>query len=161
MRVLFVFLTTALATHAVIQQHFGLHHINQFTITSSGETVAIYGTVKETDTVLLTHHRRDAHGKLEGAIVAPEEERVHFEKAREFWTGFAKKRFHYYAQQSTKVPVERVAVQRWVKEGAVVTVGEVQLKVLATPGFTRGAISYVGTVNGQRVAFTGDLIMGD
>ena len=161
MRVLLVFLTTALATHAAIQQHFGLHHVNQFTVTSSGKTVAIYGAVNGTDTVLLTHHRRDAHGKLAGAIVAPEAERVHFEKAREFWTGFAKKRFHYYAQQSTKVPVEPVVVRRWVKEGDVVTVGAVRLKVLATPGFTRGAVSYVGTVEGRRVGFTGDLIMGD
>ena len=43
----------------------------------------------------------------------------------------------------------------------MVTVGEVRLKVLATPGFTRGAVSYVGTVEGRRVGFTGDLIMGD
>ena len=161
MRVLLVFLTTALAAHAAIQQRFELRHVNQFTVTSSGKTLAVYGAVKETDTVLLTHHRRDAHGKLAGSIIAPEAERVHFEKAREFWTGFAKKRFHYYAQQSTKVPVEPIAVQRWVKEGDVVTVGKVRLEVLATPGFTRGAVSYVGTVEGRRVGFTGDLIMGD
>ena len=61
MRVLLVFLTTALATHAAIQQHFGLHHVNQFTVTASGKTAAIYGAVKGADTVLLTHHRRDAH----------------------------------------------------------------------------------------------------
>ncbi len=161
MRVSLVFLITTLAAHAGVRQHFGLRHVNQFTITSGGKSLAIYGAVKGADTVLLTHHRRDALGEPGGAVVAPAAERAHFEKAREFWTGFAKKRFHYYAQQSTKVPVEPIAVQRWVKEGDVVTVGKVRLRVLATPGFTRGAVSYVGTVDGQRVAFTGDLIMGD
>ncbi len=162
MRVSLVFLITTLAAHAGVRQHFGLRHVNQFTITSGGKSLAIYGAVKGADTVLLTHHRRDALGKLGGVtVIAPAAERAHFEKAREFWTGFAKKRFHYYAQQSTKVPVEPIAVQRWVKEGDVVTVGKVRLRVLATPGFTRGAVSYVGTVDGQRVAFTGDLIMGD
>ena len=93
MRVSLVFLITALAAHAGLRQHFGLRHINQFTVSSGGKTVAIYGAVKGADTVLLTHHRRDAHGKLAGAIVAPAAERAHFEKAREFWAGFAKTRF--------------------------------------------------------------------
>ena len=161
MRVSLVFLITALAAHAGVRQHFGLRHINQFSVSSGGKTMAVYGAVKGADRVLLTHHRRGALGKIGGAVVAPAAERAHFEKAHEFWTGFAKKRFHYYAQQSTKVPVEPIAVQRWVKEGDVVTVGKVRLRVLATPGFTRGAVSYVGTVDGRRVAFTGDLIMGD
>jgi hypothetical protein len=138
MRVSLILLITTLAAQAAVRQHFGPRHVNQFTVSSGGKTVAIYGAVKGADTVLLTHHRRDAHGKLAGAIVAPAAVRTHFEKAREFWAGFAKKRFHYYAQQSTKVAVEPVAVRRWVKEGDVVTVGKVQLKVLATPGFTRG-----------------------
>ena len=161
MRVSLVFLITALAAHAGVRQHFGLRHINQFTVSSGGKTVAIYGAVKGADTVLLTHHRRDAHGKLAGAIVAPEAERVHFEKAREFWAGFAKKRFHYYTQQSTKILVEPMRVERWVKGGEVVEWEGLRFEVIDTPGFTRGSVSYLATIDDKRVAFTGDLIYGD
>ncbi len=159
MRVVFVFFAACLLAQGEVRQRAGLNHINQYTVRSGGETVAVYGVVKGAGSVLLTHLRRDAFGELSGAVVAPMAERAHFEKAREFWAGFAQKRFHYYAQQSTKVPVAPVAVQRWVKEGDVVSVGALQLRVLATPGFTRGAVSYLGTVDGRRVAFTGDLLM--
>ena len=69
MRISFIFLITTLAAHAAVRQHFGLRHINQFTVGSAGKTVAVYGAVKGADTVLLTHHRRDAFGKRGGAVV--------------------------------------------------------------------------------------------
>ena len=73
----------------------------------------------------------------------------------------ASKRFHYYTQQSTKVFVEPVKVDRWVKGGDVLEIGGLKIRVLDTPGFTRGAVSYLTVVEGRKVAFTGDLIYGD
>ena len=73
----------------------------------------------------------------------------------------ATKRFHYYTQQATKILLEPVKVERWVKGGDVVEVEGIRFEVLDTPGFTRGSVSYLATIDGKRVAFTGDLIYGD
>ena len=37
----------------------------------------------------------------------------------------------------------------------------VQIRVMATPGYTRGAVSYLVEVDGKRIACVGDLIYGD
>ena len=73
----------------------------------------------------------------------------------------AKKRFHYYAQQSTKVLVEPLEVKRWVEDGDLVKAAGVKFQVIATPGYTRESVSYLAVVDGKRCAFTGDLIYGD
>ena len=48
-----------------------------------------------------------------------------------------------------------------MKEGDVVEWRGLRFDVIATPGYTRGAISYVATIDGKKLAFTGDLIYGD
>ena len=52
----------------------------------------------------------------------------------------ANKRFHYYAQQSTKVLVEPLEVKRRVKDGDLVKAAGVKFQVMATPGNTRGPV---------------------
>ena len=99
--------------------------------------------------------------QAKGDVVAPLAERDLFEKTREYWTGMAKKRFHYYTQQSTKIFVEPVKVARWVKGGDGVGWEGLRFEVIDTPGFTRGAVSYLASVDGKKVTFTGDLIYGD
>ena len=94
-------------------------------------------------------------------MVAPESEKELIETPNAFWDGFWTKRFHDYAQQSTKILTEPVKVGRWVKEGDTFDAGGVTFRALDTPGFTRGAVSYVAEIDGKRVAFTGDLIYGD
>ncbi|MFP6886735.1 MAG: hypothetical protein VB997_04205, partial [Opitutales bacterium] len=151
-----------LSVQAGVQQH-DLGYANRFTLVSGDEVLGIYGSSDKAkaDQVLLTHHRRDFVGRVGGRVVAPLAEQDHFTKTVEYWNGMAKKRFHYYTQQSTKVLVKPMKVDRWVKEGGVVEWKDIRFEVLDTPGFTRGAVSYVAMVDGKRSAFTGDLIFGD
>jgi glyoxylase-like metal-dependent hydrolase (beta-lactamase superfamily II) len=71
------------------------------------------------------------------------------------------KRFHDYAQQSTRIPAEAISVNRTVKEGDLIAWEGLSIRVLDTPGYTRGAVSYLVELGGKKVAFTGDLIRDD
>ena len=131
-----------------------------------GENTAIYGVpggARRVSTVLLTHARRDILTRLpaKASFVVPAAEKELFENPQNFWTTFETARFHDYAQQGTKVPVEMVPVARAVADGDIVEAGKVQIRVLSTPGYTRGAVSYLIDAGGKRVACTGDLIYGD
>ncbi|NQV23896.1 MAG: MBL fold metallo-hydrolase [Rhodopirellula sp.] len=156
-----------------ISPHLTFHPraVNGVVVGDKSESVAVYSAPKATtrgvSTVLLTEHRRDVVTAAEDVIaagakvVAPEAERELIETPHSFWESFWTKRFHDYAQQSTKILTEPLKVDRWVKEGDALDAGGVSFRVLETPGFTRGAVSYVADIDGKRVAFTGDLIYGD
>ena len=145
--------------------------VNAAVVERNGKHLAVYGTGNwrefSCEQVLLTHHRRDVVWKAGAArasgaaVVAPEQERDLIENPNEFWDTFTENRFHDYAQQSTKILGQSVAISRWVKEGDVVEWRGLQFKVLETPGYTRGAVSYVATIDDKKIAFTGDLIYGD
>jgi glyoxylase-like metal-dependent hydrolase (beta-lactamase superfamily II) len=143
--------------------------VNQVLVKQGNRRLAIYGAPRPNDVpeqLLLTHHRRDAIsrvGQLEGntKLVAPETERDLIEKPNEFWDAFTTSRFHDYAQQSTKILGEPLAISRWVNEGDVIRWQDVEFHVLETPGYTRGSVSYLATIDGKKVASTGDLIYGD
>ena len=113
--------------------------------------------------VLLTHHRRDVIAAIpeRASVVAPQKEENLFSKTDDYWKTMSSKRFHYYAQQSTKVLAEPIKVDKWVSEGDVIDSSNIKFQVMETPGFTRGAVSYLAVVDGKRCAFTGDLIYGD
>ena len=145
--------------------------VNTVVVRQDGKHLAIYGAENKSgiafEQILVTHHRRDVVCNARDAIseetivVAPEQERDLLEKPAEFWDAFTKSRFHDYAQQSTKIATRPLGVTRWVKEGDVVEWRGISFEVLGTPGFTRGAVSYVATMDGKRIAFVGDLIYGD
>lgn len=119
------------------------------------------------DTVLLTEARRDvtwaARGLAKGGakVIAPENEAELLSHPEKFWAELREKRFHDYAQQSTKVPVEAIPVSRTVKEGDTIAWEGLSIRVLDTPGYTRGAVSYLVELGNKKVAFTGDLIRDD
>ena len=140
-----------------------LGYANRVTLSTGGKTLAFYGlpSKAKADLVLITHHRRDFLSDCGNDVVAPLAEQDHFSKTREYWEGMSTKRFHYYTQQSTKILAEPIEVDRWVKGGDAVEWNGHRFDVLDTPGFTRGSVTYVGEVEGKRVAFTGDLIYGD
>jgi glyoxylase-like metal-dependent hydrolase (beta-lactamase superfamily II) len=94
-------------------------------------------------------------------VIAPLAENLLLEEPEKFWEEFSTGRFHDYAQQSTKILGEAIQVKRWVKGGDVVTSNGATLRVIDTPGYTRGAVSYVAEIDGKKTAFTGDLIYGD
>lgn len=153
------------ASHAE-EMSFDRGPLNNVVVERDGKRLAVYGGA-DCEQVLITHHRRDVVWKARKALaggakaVAPEAERDLLEKPGEFWDAFTQNRFHDYAQQSTKILAQPLAVSRWVKEGDVVEWRGIRFDVLDTPGYTRGAVSYVATIDGKKVAFTGDLIYGD
>ena len=141
--------------------------VNGALIRRDGKSLAVYHEPKTADMLLLTHHRRDVTAAAlrnigeATTVVAPAAEKELFSKTGEHWETFWKKRFHYYAQQSTKILVEPIKVGRWVKDGDEIAWQDLKFKVLGMPGFTRGAISYIAKIDGKTIAFTGDLIYGD
>ncbi len=143
--------------------------VNGVLIKDGDTTVSVYGLPDkvEVDHLLLTHHRRDVVTsaakviKAGAHVHAPDAERGLIEKPEAWWEAFWEKRFHDYSQQSTKVLVKPIRVDTWVKAEDEIKAGDYTFRVLETPGFTRGAVSYVAEIDGKRVAFTGDLIYGD
>src|SRR5688500_13136578 len=97
--------------------------------------------------VLLTHARRDVVATGQ-EIVAPAAERELFEHPERFWADLEKSRFHDYAQRSTKVPVRPIRVTHAVSDGDVLD-GTPRIRVIATPGFTRGAVTYLIEAGGK------------
>lgn len=136
-----------------------------------GDKLLVYGDsgtrVKSPAHVLFTHARRDvvwAGARLVAngaAAVVPERERALFEDPSAFWKTYESARFHDYSQVNTKVLREPVRVTRTVKGGEVLVLNGVRIEVVDTPGYTRGAVSYIVEAGGKRIACTGDLIHSD
>ncbi len=145
--------------------------VNGAFIERGGKSLAVYGDPSGRrplpDTVLLTEARRDvtwAARNLEergASIVAPEKEAELLSHPEKFWAELREKRFHDYAQQTTKVPTEPIPVSRVVKGGETLTWAGLPIRVIDTPGYTRGAVSFLVELDGKNVAFTGDLVRDD
>jgi glyoxylase-like metal-dependent hydrolase (beta-lactamase superfamily II) len=95
------------------------------------------------------------------SFLVPAGERELFENPARFWTAMETGRFHDYAQQSTKIPIEPLANIRAASDGETLEEGATRIRVIGTPGYTRGAVSYLIEAGGKRIACTGDLIYGD
>ena len=142
--------------------------VNGVLLQRDGKTLAVYGDPRENpdpvDTVLLTHHRRDvvwAGRTLVAAgakAVVPAAEVAEFSDVRQFWSSFAQQRFHDYTHKSTKVLGEPMPVWKSVRGGETLTWEGLPIRVLDTPGYTPGAVTYLMELDGQRIAFTGDLM---
>lgn len=143
--------------------------VNGVLLQAGDVNIAVYGWEgpEKVAHVLLSHGRRDVVWKAESAIasgaevVAPAGERFHLEQADEFWQRFEQSRYHDYAQQTTKILPAPIKVSRWIQDGDVLNWNGLQLKTVETPGYTRSAASFVADIGGRKVAFTGDLIVGD
>jgi glyoxylase-like metal-dependent hydrolase (beta-lactamase superfamily II) len=142
--------------------------VNSVLLTDGDHGLAVYGwSGAAVEQVLLTHGRRDVAWAAESAIkggakaIAPRRAEYHLAQSAEHWKAFVKGQFHDYAQQSTKIRLDPLPVAKWVSDGDVVAWRGVELRVLETPGFTRGSVSYLAAIDGKRVAFTGDLVYGD
>lgn len=145
--------------------------VNGAFIERDGKSLAVYGDPtggrSTPDTVLLTEARRDVTWAARGLaqrgaqVVAPAKEAEFLTHPERFWAELREKRFHDYSQQSTRVPVEPMPVSRAVKAGDTLTWADLSFRVLDTPGYTRGSVSYLVELEGRKVAFTGDLIRDD
>ena len=145
--------------------------VNGVCIERDGHIVVVYGdpsgTLQQADVVLFTHSRRDVvwAGQIlveRGArAIVPAAEAAAFAEPQEFWNTFVRARFHDYHQQTTKVPVVPLRVDRSVADGDTIEWQDISVRVMGTPGYTRGAVSYLLEVDGLKYAFVGDLIYGD
>lgn len=145
--------------------------INGIVVERDRRTLVVYGDpakeIKKADVVLFTHFRRDVvwagRTLVEGGSLAvvPAQEKPYFVKGDSIWLNFTRARFHDYANQTTKVGISPLRVHRFVKGGEVITWQDIDFKVLSTPGYTRGSVSYLADIDEKRFVFTGDLIFGD
>lgn len=143
--------------------------VNGAAIERDGYRIAFYGDpagdFENVEKVLLTHHRRDVAWAALGPssrgarVVAPAAELPLIANAKGFWEEFRATRFHDYAQQSTKVLREDLPVQEPARGGRPISWRGLTIQTVDTPGFTRGAVSYIVELQRTRIAFTGDLIL--
>ncbi len=143
--------------------------VNGVLITKGGKTLAVYGDPRENspgaDKVLFTHHRRDVAWAGRALIdrgaeaVYPSTEEPLFIAAPQFWAKYSQ--FHDYAEQSTRILASSFRAGRPVRGGDRVEWNGLAIEVQDTPGYTRGAVSYLFVADGKRIACVGDLIYGD
>ena len=135
------------------------------------QVLVIYGDpgecLKKADKVLFTHSRRDVvwagRALVENGAesVVPLGEVDNFTKVDDFWTAFVKDRYRDSGQQTTKILTEPLRVNHTVRGGDTINWQNVSVRVLDTPGYSRGSVSYFVDVDGSRYGFVGDLIYGD
>ena len=148
--------------------------VNSVTIQRNGHSLAIYVPSADLETpperLLLTHSRRDVvwtaqNPKLSGArISGPAAELEKFTGVQKYWEEMAATgtgQFHDYEQQSTKIITEPLLIDQAVKEGDILKWQNLSFRVIDTPGYSRGAVSYFIEIDKQKIGFVGDLIYGD
>jgi len=117
------------------------------------------------DWVLLTHHHRDQCSSVSRLVatgtkvITPFEEKHFFEEADLFWDSADNILDHRYNFRPHLFTLRSpVSVERAVKGGDIHDWEGLKFQVIDTPGHTDGSITFLVTLGGKRVAFTGDLI---
>jgi len=124
------------------------------------------GGIRWVDGVLFTHHHRDqaigASRVLAGGgwTGAPEAERTLFEDVGSYWSD-PKNRWHVYHFRPHNVLTEPVPIHRTFVDGDTLRWMPARITALSTPGHTDGSMTYLVDVDGQRIAFCGDLIFDE
>ena len=113
--------------------------------------------------VVVTHHHRDQVQGLGRAVATgmeiwvPPVERELIETVDQHWQSRAIAN-SYDVRQDRFSLLESVPVTGSVPEYRELELGAVRLRPVPTPGHTIGSVSYLAEVDGQRVAFVGDLL---
>jgi glyoxylase-like metal-dependent hydrolase (beta-lactamase superfamily II) len=124
--------------------------------------LASVGICRVTD-ILMTHHHRDQGQGLARAVAegiriwAPHMEQDFFHSAAERWQARAL-RNNYDVRQDRFSLLEAVPLAGTLQDYTRRPFGGHDWMVLPTPGHTPGSITLLAEVDGQRAAFTGDLI---
>lgn len=121
--------------------------------------------VTRVDGILHTHHHRD-QCQGDGAAVArripihvPAHEKHLFADARNFWRN--RRIFHlYYVRNDFNTLIEDLPVTSALEDYSVFRwrEGGMEFFVLPTPGHTLGSVTLLASIDGKRVAFSGDLM---
>jgi len=131
----------------------------------SGHALKLLGQigVSKVDAILHTHHHRDqAQGDARAVaeripVHVPAHERHLFEDAENFWRN--RRIFHlYYVRNDFFTLTRNVPVAGVLRDYDKCKWGPYEFLIYPTPGHTLGSITLVGTVDGKKVAFSGDLI---
>ena len=131
----------------------------------SGHVLSLLGQIGVTriDAILHTHHHRDqCQGDARAAaeripIIVPQHERHLFADAENFWRN--RRIFELYNVKNDFFTVtQNLPVADVLRDYDTYTWGAHELLIYPTPGHTLGSVSLLGTVDGKKVAFTGDLI---
>lgn len=119
--------------------------------------------VDRVDWILHTHHHRDqCQGDFKAVarqipIAVPAHEYHLFADAENFWRN--RRVFHlYYVRNNFNTLARSVPVAQKLADYTSFRWGELEFYVFPTPGHTPGSISLIATIDGCRVAFTGDLL---
>lgn len=119
--------------------------------------------ISKVDWILHTHHHRDqCQGDWRAVergvpIAVPAHERHLFADAQNFWRN--RRVFHlYYVRNDFYTLTENVPVARALADYSTFRWNRTDFYVLPTPGHTLGAITLLATVDGRKVAFSGDLM---
>jgi glyoxylase-like metal-dependent hydrolase (beta-lactamase superfamily II) len=142
---------------------FELGPVNNVTIGSHTAVYSAPSSSRAIQRLLLTEARRNAIGTVpkEAVMIVPSREAELFTEPERFWLALEDGRFHDYAQKSTKVPVLPLRRVQAVVDNSELSLENARIRVINTPGYTPGAVSYVIDSGGKRVVCTGDLIYGD
>jgi len=119
--------------------------------------------ISRVDWILHTHHHRDqCQGDWKAAerdipIAVPQHERHLFADAQNFWRN--RRVFHlYYVRNDFNTSPENIRVARGLADYSVFRWNKIEFFVFPTPGHTLGSISLLASVDGRKVAFSGDLM---
>ena len=125
--------------------------VNGVCLERNGRRLVVYGDPRQSgktaDMVLFTHARRDIAWAGRALVhsgaqsIVPAGESAQFTDVADFWTNFWEKRFHDYAQQSTRIITAPLRVDRAVRQDDEIAWQDLTVHVLDTPGYTRGAVS--------------------
>lgn len=119
--------------------------------------------VEVVEGVLHTHHHRDqcqGDGILNERgipIIVPEREAGQFDDVETFWR-HRQLLANYDLQSDFYTLRESVAIARELSDYEVFRWRGLEFTALPTPGHTKGSITLVGDLDGEKVAFSGDLI---
>ncbi|MCB1229755.1 MAG: MBL fold metallo-hydrolase [Verrucomicrobiae bacterium] len=144
--------------------------VNGVTVEVGDRSLAFYRPAEGKDgelppfAIFLTHCRRDLAVSArpladDTRIFVPESAKDSFLKPRVHWNAWWEKRFDYYDQQVTRLPVRPLMASGFVKDGDHVEMSGEMVEVMATPGVTREGVTYLLERDGKRIAFTGNLIL--
>ena len=122
--------------------------------------------VEQVAAILHTHHHRDqAQGDPLAVdrgipIHVPQHERQLFDQVETFWT--TKQLYDVYNVRNTYFTLTRsVPIQGVLEDWERFSWKGISLEILPTAGHTVGSISLVGRVDGDLVAFVGDLVYSE
>ncbi len=117
--------------------------------------------VEHITAILMTHHHRDqAQGlpKATGSpLYVPHSEQELFHSADAFWQARAIYN-NYDMRQDRFSLLQSVPITGTLLDYETYTFGAHTFTIVPTPGHTLGSITLIAEIDGQRVAFTGDLI---